>query len=99
MANPGESRIHRWRRQCAPGRFVSIDWDPGDGTAPIDARLAIEHDDDMPLLERITLAWRTLTWASVTARLEVRLDGSVAREIADVLSDFADDADSVWEAP
>ncbi len=86
---------HHWRCDCGGGHFLTIVWDP-DETPRIDAHvegyLSVEGDNHTPWRDRIKQAWRVLASGHSATRVGVIIDAAKAREIAVVLSDFADDA-------
>jgi len=88
-------RDHHWRCDCGGGHFLTIVWDPDEKRsmmAEVEGYLSIEGDNHTPWRDRIAQAWRVLMNGHSATRVGLILDGAKAREIATVLSDFADDA-------
>lgn len=87
-------RDRHWRCDCGGGHFLTIVWDPDEKrpTADVEGYLSVEGDNNTPWRDRIAQAWQVLTSGCSPTRVGVILDAAKAREIAVVLSDFADDA-------
>jgi len=84
---------HYWRCGCGGGHFLSVTWWPGDASRTdieFEGYLEVEGDFRSGWRHRIAMTWRMLRSGHAETRVGLILSQAKAREIAAVLTEFAD---------